>query len=150
MLDARALLAHERVVAGYFGAEDLVADLGGVRTPGNAEVATARAMTALAARVAGVPVLDMVTTAVRDDDRFAREAREARDMGYAGKLCIHPAQVPLAHAAFTPSEEQVDWARRVLAASEQVGGGVAVVDGAMVDGPLVAQARRILTLAGDA
>ena len=107
-------------------------------------------MTALAARVAGVPLLDMVTTAVRDDDRFAREAREARDLGYAGKLCIHPAQVPLAHAAFTPSAEQQDWARRVLAASDAAGGGVAVVDGAMVDGPLVAQARRILVLAGDA
>ena len=150
VLDARTLLGHERVTAGYFGAEDLVADVGGVRTPGNAEVAAARAMTALAARVAGVPLLDMVTTAVRDGERFAREAREARDLGYAGKLCIHPTQVALAHAAFTPGAERVDWARRVLAASEQVGGGVAVVDGAMVDGPLVAQARRILVLAGEA
>ena len=91
--DARALLAHPRVIAGYFGAEDFIADMGGVRTPSNAEVATARSLVALAARLAGVPVLDQIVADFRDDDRFRHEAADARSLGYAGKLCIHPGQV---------------------------------------------------------
>jgi citrate lyase subunit beta/citryl-CoA lyase len=149
--DARLLLAHPSVAAGYFGAEDFVADVGGERTPGNAEVAYARAAVALAGRLAGVPVLDQVVVAFADDERFTREAGEARALGYAGKLCIHPAQVPLAHAAFTPSAEAVAAAQRVLdaaAAGAASGEGVVVVDGRMVDGPLIAQARRVVESAG--
>ncbi len=93
--DARDVLAPP-VAACYFGAEDYIADLGGVRTPGNAEVAWARSFVAVAARLAGVPALDMVTIDFTDGDRFTAEAREARALGYAGKMCIHPAQVPLA------------------------------------------------------
>ncbi len=101
--DARALLAHPRVIAGYFGAEDFIADMGGVRTPSNAEVATARSLVALAARLAGVPVLDQIVADFRDDDRFRHEAADARSLGYAGKLCIHPGQVALANEAFVPT-----------------------------------------------
>jgi citrate lyase subunit beta / citryl-CoA lyase len=147
VVDARTLLEYPAVAAAYFGAEDLIADLGGVRTPGNAEVAHARAAVALAARVAGVPVLDQVTTDFRDADRFTREAHEARAMGYTGKMCIHPAQVALASAAFTPTGDEVAAARRVVEAAEAgaaAGEGVVVVDGRMVDGPLIAQARRVL------
>src|SRR5690606_33265847 len=86
---ARAVLAAG-VSGAYFGAEDFVADMGGVRTEGNAEVAHARAHVALAARLAGVPVLDMVVADFGDDDRFRREAADARALGYTGKLCIHP------------------------------------------------------------
>lgn len=145
--EARALLAHQAVAAAYFGAEDYIADMGGVRTEGNAEVAWARGAVALAARLARVPVLDQVTVAYADHARFSREAEEARAMGYAGKLCIHPAQVPLAHAAFTPGEEEVARARRVVEAFEAADGGVVSVDGRMIDAPLVAHARRVLTLA---
>ena len=69
-----------------------------------------------ALRLAGVPVLDQVVTDFRDDDRFGREAAEARALGYAGKLCIHPGQVALATAAFVPSAAEVDRATRLLAA----------------------------------
>jgi citrate lyase subunit beta/citryl-CoA lyase len=150
--EARPLLAHPQVVAGYFGAEDFVADMGGVRTAGNQEVAYARAAVALAGRLAGVPVLDQVVTDFRDDDRFVREAAEARALGYAGKLCIHPGQVVLANAAFVPSAAEVDRARRLLAAYEAASAaGVAAIDfeGQMVDAPLATQARRVLDLADE-
>lgn len=148
--DARILLAHPRVVAGYFGAEDFIADMGGVRTAGNAEVVYARGAVALAGRLAGVPVLDQVVTDFRDDERFTREAAEARALGYAGKLCIHPGQVALANSAFVPSAAEIDRATRLLAAYEAASvRGIAAIDfeGQMVDEPLAAQARRVLDLA---
>ncbi len=148
--DARALLAHPRVIAGYFGAEDFIADMGGVRTDGNHEVDMARAAVALAGRLAGVPVLDQVVTDFRNDARFTREAGEARALGYAGKLCIHPGQVAMANAAFVPGPDEVARARRLLAAYEQASAaGIAAIDfdGQMVDEPLATQARRVIELA---
>ncbi|MDH4277638.1 MAG: CoA ester lyase [Acidimicrobiia bacterium] len=145
--DARLVLAHPRVVAAYFGAEDFVADMGGVRTEGNAEVAYARAQVALAGRLASVPLVDQVVTNFSDDARYRREATEARNLGYDGKLCIHPAQVPPANEAFTPSADEIDRARRLLAAYEaSSAAGIAAIDfeGQMVDEPLAVQARRLL------
>ena len=143
VLDARALLGGA-VRACYFGAEDYVADLGGVRTPGNDEVAHARAHVAMAARVAGVPALDMVTIDFGDHERFVREAREARALGYAGKLCIHPGQVALADEAFLPSAEESDRARRLLAAFDGAGGATIAFEGQMVDEVVAARARAIV------
>lgn len=148
--DARPLLGHPRVVAAYFGAEDFVADMGGRRTPGNTEVAYARGHVALAARLAGVPVLDQVVTDFGDDERFRREAAEALALGFAGKLCIHPRQVTLANDAFRPSADEVDRARRLLAAyaaARAEGRGAIAFEGQMVDEPLAAQARRVVALA---
>ena len=105
--DARLLLAHSVVRGAYFGAEDFIADMGGIRTASNHEVAFARGQVALAGRLADVPVLDQVVADFRDDDRFRRESEEARAMGYAGKLCIHPAQVSIAIDVFTPSAEEI-------------------------------------------
>ena len=147
-LDARLVL-EPPVVACYFGAEDYVADLGGVRTPGNAEVAYPRAHVAAAARLAGVPALDMVTIDLRDHDRFAAEAREARSLGYSGKLCIHPDQVPLAHEAFRPSAEEIAWATDLLAAFDAAGGRTIGFAGQMVDEVVAARARSILAAAID-
>jgi citrate lyase subunit beta / citryl-CoA lyase len=145
-LDARLVLGPP-VVACYFGAEDYVADLGGVRTAGNAEVAYPRAHVAAAARLAGVPALDMVTIDFRDHDRFAAEARDARSLGYAGKLCIHPDQVPLAHEAFRPSAEEVAWATDLLAAFDAAGGRTIAFAGQMVDEVVAARARAVLAAA---
>jgi citrate lyase subunit beta/citryl-CoA lyase len=148
---AAEVLAHgattARVDAAYFGAEDFVADLGGRRTRSNAEVLSARSQVAIACRLAGVIALDQVTTAIGDRDRFLEEASGARDLGYGGKLCIHPGQVALAHEAFTPSPAELDRARRLVDAYEQAqraGRGTINFEGGMVDIPLVTQARRIL------
>ncbi|HMC69907.1 MAG TPA: HpcH/HpaI aldolase/citrate lyase family protein, partial [Mycobacteriales bacterium] len=81
------------------------------------------------------------------DDRLVREATEARALGYAGKLCIHPAQVPLANDAFRPSAAEVDWARRLLAAFDEAGRMTIAFDGQMVDEVVAARARAVLAAA---
>ena len=148
--DARSLLAHDVISAGYFGAEDFIADLGGVRTASNDEVAYARAQIALAGRLANVTVIDQIVADFTDDDRCRRECLEARAMGYGGKLCIHPSQVSIANAAFLPSSEEIDRARRLLKAYDDAKAqGVASVafEGQMVDEPVAVQARRVLAQA---
>jgi citrate lyase subunit beta/citryl-CoA lyase len=148
--DSRLLLAHPIVIAAYFGAEDFAADMGGVRTRAGDEVAYARSLVALSARLAGTTVIDQIVADFRDDERFREEARAARALGYHGKLCIHPRQVEIANEAFVPSAEEVEHAERLLAAYDQASAsGIAAIDfeGQMVDEPLAAQARRILALA---
>lgn len=144
VVDARQVLVPP-VVACYFGAEDYVTDLGGRRTDGNAEVAWARAWVAVAARLARVRALDMVTVRFGDSARFQGEAESARALGYAGKLCIHPAQVPLANQAFQPSESEVRWARTVMDAFTASGGTTIAVHGEMVDEVVAARARAVLS-----
>ena len=154
--DSRALLANRCVAAAYFGAEDFVADMGGVRSSGNSEVLYARSRVALAGRLAGVAVLDQVVTDFRNDEAFEREIAEARGLGYGGKLCIHPRQVELANRGFLPSAAELDQASRLLAAYASAaakGSGVSEFEGQMVDEPLVARARRVIAMAqegGDA
>ena len=150
--DARPLLAHDVVSAAYFGAEDFIADLGGVRTVSNDEVAYARAQVALAGRLADVTVIDQIVADFADDDRCRRECLQARAMGYGGKLCIHPSQVAIANEAFLPSSEEIDRARRLLEAYDDAKAqGVASVafEGQMVDEPVARQARRVLAQADD-
>jgi citrate lyase subunit beta/citryl-CoA lyase len=138
--DAR-LLAASGPDAVYFGAEDYIADLGGRRTTDGAEVLFARSTVCLAARLAGIPALDQVVVEVRDDDRFLHDAQLGRSLGYTGKLCVHPAQVALAHRVFSPSPEELAHARAVLEAGA---GGVGVVDGHMIDEVHVRLARQVL------
>ncbi len=150
--DARPLLAHDVVSAAYFGAEDFIADLGGVRTASNDEVAYARAQVALAGRLADLTVIDQIVADFTDDGRCRRECLQARAMGYGGKLCIHPSQVAIANEAFLPSSEEIDRARRLLEAYDDAKAqGVASVafEGQMVDEPVAAQARRVLAQADD-
>ena len=140
----------DRVGASYFGAEDYVADLGGVRTPESTEVLYARSRVAIAARLAGMPVLDQVVTDFGDDEAFRRDCATGRSLGYAGKLCIHPAQVASANAVFSPSTDEVDQARRLLAAYDEAladGRGVIAFEGQMIDEPLARRARAVLAAA---
>ncbi|MFO1535734.1 MAG: CoA ester lyase [Thermoplasmatota archaeon] len=149
VLNAREVAAVPGIAAVCFGAEDLAADAGMRRTPTNQEVATARQLVVLACAAAGVPAIDMITADFRDLGRTALEAAEARSFGFSGKMCIHPAQAVAIHQAFAPTPVEVAWARRVLAAVEASGvaeGGVTVVDGHMVDVPVIRQAERILAL----
>jgi citrate lyase subunit beta/citryl-CoA lyase len=154
---ARGVASAEEILAAgpasaYFGAEDYIADLGGRRTAGGEEVLFARSRVALAARLAGVPVLDQVVVDFRDEAAFRRDAEAGRAIGYRGKLCIHPSQVPLANAVFGASAEEVERARLVLAAWEEgAARGIAAVevDGAMVDGPALRMARDTIERAGE-
>jgi citrate lyase subunit beta/citryl-CoA lyase len=138
------------IVAAYFGAEDFIADMGGERTEAGFEVLYARSRVVLAARVVGIQALDQVVVNFRDDQRFMAEAAQARSLGYGGKLCIHPAQVPLAHQAFSPTTQEIDYARRLLEAYQLAQAqqqGVIAFEGQMVDLPLVRHAENILARA---
>jgi len=150
--DSRELLGHHLITGAYFGAEDFIADMGGVRTSSNHEVDFARAAVALAGSIAGVPVIDQIVADFRDDSRCHRECVEARALGYGGKLCIHPAQVTIANSAFTPSADEVDRARKLLTAYEAAtASGIAAIDfeGQMVDEPVANQARRVIDSMAD-
>lgn len=136
----------------YFGAEDYIVDLGGVRTPANLEVLYARSRVALAARLAEVHAIDQIVADLRDETRYLRDAEEGRSLGYRGKLCIHPAQVALAHQVFTPSAEEIERARRLLAAYDAAAArGEATLDfeGEMVDEPMARRARATLAAVGE-
>jgi citrate lyase subunit beta/citryl-CoA lyase len=139
--DARVLLAGG-LHGVYFGAEDYIADLGGRRSPGSQEVLYARSQVSLAAHLAGIPAVDQAVTGLSDDGHFLADARDGADLGYRGKICIHPRQVELAHQIFTPTPGEVAHARAVLAAG---GAGVAVVDGHMIDDVHVRMARTVLS-----
>ena len=142
--------ASTRVTALNFGAEDYTADIGAIRTKDGSELADLRARMLLAARVAGVQALDSVYSDVADDDGLYEEARRARILGFDGKSVIHPRQIPVVHRAFTPSEKEIAAALRVergLAEGKRMGVGVVVVDGKMVDAPVLKRARKVLELA---
>jgi citrate lyase subunit beta/citryl-CoA lyase len=144
-------LLEAGATACYFGAEDYIADLGGRRSADSTEVLYARSRVVLAARLAGVTALDQVVTDFRDDDAFERDAAAGRDLGYRGKLCIHPTQVPIANRVFSASGEELARARGILAAWEEgTRRGIAAVEfeGEMIDGPAVRMARDTIERAG--
>jgi citrate lyase subunit beta/citryl-CoA lyase len=147
VLDAPAIAAVEATDGVLLGAEDLSAAVGFARTEAGTEILYARERVVLAAARAGVDAIDTLVTDFEDSQRLAEDARFARDIGFDGKMAIHPAQVSVINDAFTPDPEDVDWAERVLAARDEAeadGRGVFAVDGEMIDAPLVAQAETIL------
>jgi len=150
VLKATEIASAPSVVAVYFGAEDFAAEMGARRTREGLEVLYARSRVVLAAKTSRVRALDQVVVDFRDDERFRQDALFARNLGYDGKMCIHPRQLALANEAFAPTAEEIDYARRLLSAFEEARArGEATIDfeGRMVDGPLVKSARSILRLA---
>jgi len=148
---ARGVAAARELAAGglaavYFGAEDYIADVGGRRTRVGHEVLYARSEVVLAARLAGVPAIDQAVVAVHDERAFDEDARIGRELGYSGKICLHPRQVTQAHQIFTPSRAEVALARAVLAATRA---GVGVVEGEMVDEAHSKMATAVLRQAGE-
>jgi citrate lyase beta subunit len=109
-----------------------------------------RAMLVLASQRARLPApVDGVYTAIGDQTGLARYAARARCHGFSGQLLIHPSQVIEAAAAFTPSVQDIEWAKAVSRLAEAAGGGVVVLDGRMIDAPVMARAARILALAAE-
>ncbi|MFT4882821.1 MAG: citrate lyase subunit beta/citryl-CoA lyase [Natronomonas sp.] len=147
VLNAQEIAATPAVDAVAFGAEDLSADIGATRTESGEEVSHARQHVVLAAGAADIDAIDTVFTDIEDTDRLAEETAFAAQLGYDGKMAIHPGQVSVINEAFTPGEADVEWAERVLAAREEAddeGRGVFRVDGEMIDAPLIARAERIM------
>lgn len=137
---ARELLTTG-VDAAFFGSEDFLADMGGRRTSAGLEVLYARSEVVLAGRLAGIPMIDQAFVAIEDDAAFTADAETGRALGYAGKVCIHPRQVALAHAVFSPSQAEVAQARRIL---EAAAAGAGVVDGLFVDAVHIRMAQQVL------
>ncbi|MFP5406675.1 MAG: HpcH/HpaI aldolase/citrate lyase family protein [Gammaproteobacteria bacterium] len=128
-----------------FGSIDFQVDLG-MRDAREEELLYFRSQLVLASRLAGLaPPVDGVSTAIDDAASLEDDTLRARRLGFGGKLCIHPRQVAPIHRALRPSDEQLDWARRVLAA-DAASPGAAQLDGRMVDRPVVLQAQRLLRL----
>ncbi|BBG01011.1 MULTISPECIES: HpcH/HpaI aldolase/citrate lyase family protein [Pseudonocardia] len=135
------------VVRPAFGSVDLAVDLGVDHTDDDA-LRVARCELVLSARSAGVTApIDGVTTAVRDADRLRADTAAGAALGMTAKLCIHPAQIDAVAAALRPTAEQLTWARAVVEAAGA--GAVAVLDGALVDKPVVDRARALLARAGE-
>ena len=126
-----------------FGAEDLTADLGATRSEDGRETSYARQRVVTAATAAGIDAIDTVYTAFDDEAGLREATHRATRLGYDGKMAIHPAQVGPINEAFTPDEDAVRWAERVLTARNQTDSGVFEVDGEMIDAPLVTRAERI-------
>ena len=133
-----------------WGAEDLSAALGASsKYDADGQLAftyqLARSLCLAGAAAAGVQPVDGVFADFRDDEGLAAEAQAARRDGFTGKLAIHPAQVPVINAAFTPSREELKHARAIVAAFEgDPDAGVVSLDGRMLDLPHLIQARRVL------
>jgi citrate lyase subunit beta/citryl-CoA lyase len=153
---ARGVLHAEEIAdagptdALVFGAEDLAADVGATRTDDGTEVLHAREHVVLAAGAADVDAIDTVYTDIDDTEGLRAETEFAAQLGYDGKMAIHPGQVDPINDAFTPDADDVEWAERILEAKAEAdaeGKGVFRVDGEMVDAPLVAQAERIVARA---
>jgi citrate lyase subunit beta/citryl-CoA lyase len=151
ILRAADIAAADAFVAALlFGAEDLTAQLAVPRTIDGDELVFPRAQVALAAAAVGAEAIDAVFTTLDDLTSLERDCARARAVGFHGKMAIHPRQVPVINAAFTPSQAEVERARRVVDAFEvarAAGEGVTRMDNQMVELPIVERARRTLALA---
>jgi citrate lyase subunit beta / citryl-CoA lyase len=131
-----------------FGAGDYTLDLGMTWSRDETELLPARSAVVMASRAAGIePPLDTVWADLRDTDGFARSAACAAALGFQGKMCIHPDQIAVTNAAFSPSEQQLAWAKRVEAAFEAAeAAGLASIqlDGQFIDYPIVQRARQVI------
>ena len=132
------------VVAGY-GSADHTAQTGGAMSP--AGLAWARGRIVNAAALAGVRAVDGACLDITDPALAKQDAMLAREMGFAGKIAIHPRQVPEINAAFAPTSEEVTHAQAIIDAFESASGGVCVVDGRMVDRPVVERAHQTVAAA---
>ncbi len=137
--------ASPRLAVLVMGTNDLVKELRAQHVPGRAPLLTALSMAVLAARAAGVAILDGVYNDVRDSQGFAAECGQGRDLGFDGKTLIHPSQVQVANTTFAPSEEQVQEALGILQAWREGGArGVVTHDGRMVEALHVQIAEQVL------
>jgi citrate lyase subunit beta/citryl-CoA lyase len=149
---AEIALASPRIVGLQIGFGDLFEPLGIDRTDTQALHGVQLAVR-LAAGEAGIPAYDGAYANVSNQEGYRQEAQRARRLGFAGKSCIHPSQVPLANQVFQPTQDEVGFAMRVLAAwqdAERRGLGAITVEGRMIDKPFVVRARAMVAAGASA
>lgn len=150
MLNAQTVARHPQLAGFVMGTNDLAKELQCRFRADRMPLLTALQLCLLAAKSAGIVIVDGVYNAFKDDDGLRVESEQGRDMGFDGKTLIHPAQIAIANEAFAPSSEEIDLARRQIAAFEEAeagGQGVAVVDGRIVENLHVVTARETLAKA---
>ena len=147
MLNAASIASHPKLQGMVMGTNDLAKDLQTRHRTDRLPLQTSLGLCLLAAKAHGLAVVDGVYNAFKDDEGLKVECEQGRDMGFDGKTLIHPAQIGVTNAAFSPTDEEVDLAQRQIdafQAAEAAGQGVAVVDGKIVENLHVATARDTL------
>ncbi|MFC1770584.1 HpcH/HpaI aldolase/citrate lyase family protein [Candidatus Margulisiibacteriota bacterium] len=143
--------ASPRVDAISIGGQDLTADMNIAKTKDGAGIDYARKRIVLAAKACHIDVLDTIYADVDDDEGLREETEYIKKIGFTGKAVINPRQIDIIHDVFTPKEEEVRKALKIIKAYQEhkeQGIGVFALDGKMIDAPVVARARHVLVLAG--
>ncbi len=141
----REIASAPRVIGIAFGSEDFAAALGVAPTP--AALTLPAQLVALAAAANGIMSHGLPDTLAdyRDQDRLQSAAAAAKAFGMTGALCVHPAQIAAVDDAFAPTAREIEWASAVMSAWSEADGGVATIDGTMIDKPVALRAERILS-----
>lgn len=149
IFNARSIAAHPRVAVLIMGTNDLAKELRATQVRGRSPLVPHLATALLAAREADKIILDGVFNDVKDLDAFRAECEQGMHMGFDGKTLIHPGQVDICNEVWAPTDADVDYARRVIAAFDEAqaeGRGVITVDGRMIENLHVDNARRVLSV----
>ncbi len=151
MLNAKEVAgASRRITCLVMGTSDLVKDLQAAHTPERLPVLTSLGLCILAARAYGIAITDGVHLDLSDDAGFAESCRQGKELGFDGKTLIHPKTIAKANEVFAPSQAEIDWAHKIIAAHAEAtaaGKGVVVVDGKLIENLHVEAARRQVALA---
>jgi citrate lyase beta subunit len=150
ILNLKEIAAHPRLDAIIFGGEDFAASIGAVRTKDAVELLYARQAVIVACAANDLQALDIVTIDYKDLEALKIESQFGAGLGFSGKQIIHPNQVSAVQEAFTPSDESVAYARRIVEtfeASQKEGKGAYALDGKMIDMPLLKNAQKVLARA---
>ncbi|MDG1431920.1 MAG: CoA ester lyase [Paracoccaceae bacterium] len=150
MLNAAEIAAHPRLAGFVMGTNDLAKELQSRFRADRLPMIASLSLCLLAARAEGLVIVDGVYNAFKDGEGLQAECEQGRDMGFDGKTLIHPAQVEITNTAFAPSASEIDLAKRQIEAFDEIetaGGGVAVVDGKIVENLHIVTAQQILAKA---
>jgi len=150
ILNLKEIAAHPRLDAVIFGGEDFAASIGATRTKDAIELLYARQAVIVACAANDLQPIDIVTIDYKDLEALKAEAEFGARLGFSGKQVIHPNQVQITQAAFTPSDEVIAHARRIVEtfeASQKEGKGAYSLDGKMIDMPLLRHAEKVLARA---
>ena len=151
VLAAREIAAASpKLAALVVGTSDLTKELHAVASRDRLPLITSLGLAMLAARAHGLAILDGVHLDLSDEEGFAQSCRQGRELGFDGKTLIHPKQIAPANLAYAPSPEEIDWSRRVIAAHTEAaaaGKGIVLLDGKLIEGLHVENARALLALA---
>lgn len=142
--------ASPRMIGLAFGGEDYLTDLDGLHKEHGTSLIVPRSLIVIAARSAQIDVLDTPFLDIRNVDGFRREVEQARELGFSGQLLLHPTQIDIANEVFSPSEEEISEAKRIMDAikeSSQKGQGTTLLDGKLVGPPMLKRAEKVLAKA---